>query len=362
MQILKLLFIFLFFSCFPTKEALSIPNISLPPGFKISVFAEVPDARSLTKGPDGVLFVGTRESKGSVYLVSYKKGEEKAQNVKEVAKNLNAPNGVAFRDGNLYVGEIEKILLFPQIMEKTVAPTALAIQLPNETHHGYRYLKFSPNGELIVAIGSPCNVCDKGGDFGKIFAVDIKSGKKRMIAQGIRNSVGFDFHPTTKELWFTDNGRDWLGDDSPPDELNRLEKEGSHFGFPHCHGKNLVDTEFGVPNGCKDFVPPARELGAHVASLGMVFYTGNNFPPEYKNQIFIAEHGSWNRKVPQGYRVTMVKLSGNEAVDYSVFAEGWLSKDFKKLGRPVDLLVLEDGSLIVSDDFAGLLYRITYSK
>lgn len=336
-------------------------SISLPQGFKISIFANVPGARSLAKGPDGSIFVGTRDSSGKVYLVNYQSGADNAKDVKVIAENLSSPNGVAFKDGNLYVGEIEKILIFENVLgdiKKKVAP----VTFPSEEHHGYKYLKFSPQGDLIVPVGAPCNICIPDDHHGKIFSVNLKTGSKKMIAQGVRNTVGFDFHPKTLELWFTDNGRDWLGEDIPPDELNRLGIEGAHFGFPHCHGKNLTDPRFKVKKGCSGFTPPAIELGAHVAPLGMAFYTGKSFPKEYQNQIFIAEHGSWNRKNPQGYRIMLVKLEGNQAVSYSTFAEGWLDKDGKRSGRPVDLLVIEDGSIIISDDFAGLLYRISYSN
>ena len=193
----------------------------------------------------------------------------------------------------------------------------------------------------------------------KSFALASDGSALEIFARGVRNTVGFDYHPATKELWFTDNGRDWLGDDKPPDELNRALGKGLHFGFPYCHGGTIPDPEYGTKRICSEFVPPAMTLGPHVAALGMRFYTGTMFPPQYRNQIFIAEHGSWNRTEPIGYRITLVRLTGNQAVKYEVFAEGWL-KGNKAWGRPVDVLVMPDGSLLVSDDRAGAIYRIIY--
>jgi len=341
-----------------------LSGINLPKGFSITKFADVPGARSLAKGPDGVIFVGTRGDH-RVFAVSYDFKNPKTGKVKVIAKNLTMPNGVAYRDNNLYVGEVSKILVYENIVKnwgQGVTPKVLPVTFPSDKHHGWKYIKFSPSGELVVPVGAPCNICKPGKEYARIFGVNIKTGQKRVLAEGVRNTVGFDFHPQTGDLWFTDNGRDWLGEDLPPDELNHLKKIGTHFGYPHCHGKNILDPEYKIPSGCKNFSPPALELGAHVASLGMHFYTGNNFPKEYKGNIFIAEHGSWNRKVPQGYRITRVRLNGEKTQGFTVFASGWLKKDNTRIGRPVDILEIEDGSLLISDDYAGVLYKISYTQ
>jgi glucose/arabinose dehydrogenase len=230
--------------------------------------------------------------------------------------------------------------------------------LPTDRAHGWRYLRFGPDGRLYVPIGAPCNVCEREG-YAVITRLDPAGTGREVFARGVRNTVGFDFHPTTGELWFTDNGRDWLGDDLPPDELNHAPRAGLHFGFPHCHGGFLLDPEYGVGHRCEDFVAPVQRLGPHVAALGMRFYTGSLFPAAYRGRIFIAEHGSWNRSEKIGYRVTTVTLDGNTAVDYAPFASGWLV-DGAVRGRPVDLLVMPDGALLVSDDHAGAVYRIGY--
>jgi glucose/arabinose dehydrogenase len=346
------------------REALPLSEIRLPPGFKISLFADdVPGARSMTLSPNGVLFVGTRKE-GKVYAVVDANQDGKAEALKTIAAGLNSPNGVAFRDGALYVAEINRVLRFDAIEDKLDNPPKPAVvteAYPAEGHHGWKFIAFGPDGKLYVPVGAPCNVCDPENPiFASITRIDPKGGAPEIVAKGVRNSVGFDWHPATRELWFTDNGRDWLGDDLPPDELNRVEKPGQHFGFPYCHGNGLVDTEFGAGKDCKTFTPPVQELGPHVASLGMRFYSGSAFPAEYRNQIFIAEHGSWNRSRKIGYRVSLVTLDGPRAVGYKTFAEGWLKAGGGVRGRPVDVLVRPDGSLLVSDDYAGAIYRITY--
>ena len=333
-------------------QKLPLEQIQLPPGFRIELYASVPNARSLAVGDKGTLFVGSR-SGGAVH------GVAPGGKVFQVAGGLSMPNGVAFRDGALYVAEVSRILKVANAETNPSKPELVYDKLPGDVHHGWKFIRFGPDGRLYVPIGSPCNVCERDG-YGLIGALDLKTGVFEVYSRGIRNSVGFDWHPQTRELWFTDNGRDWLGDDLPADELNRAARAGLHFGFPYCHQGDLPDPEFGRGRKCSDYEPPAQKLGPHVAALGMRFYTGAMFPAEYRNQIFIAEHGSWNRSKKTGYRVSVVKMEGGKVVSYQAFARGWLQGE-SAWGRPVDLEVLPDGSLALSDDSAGVIYRISYS-
>jgi len=338
-----------------------LDNIRLPPGFSISYYAaDVPNARSMVLGDKGTLFVGTRKA-GRVYALTDQDGDGRAEGFHLIARDLNMPNGVAFRDGALFVAESGRIIRFDDIEQNLdrVPSAVLVADLIAYRHHGWRYMGFGPDGWLYVSIGSPCNVCNKLG-YGNIIRMRPDGSGREVYARGIRNSVGFDWHPESDELWFTDNGRDWLGDDLPPDELNHAPRPGMHFGFPFCHGGDIPDPEFGEMRSCDKFTAPARKLGPHVASLGVRFYDGQAFPKAYQNQIFIAEHGSWNRSTPVGYRITLVSLEEGKAISYQPFAEGWLSSSGTVLGRPVDLLVMPDGSLLVSDDKAGAVYRISY--
>src|SRR6266581_5697126 len=230
---------------------------------------------------------------------------------------------------------------------------------PRETHHGWKFIRFGPDGRLYVPVGAPCNICEPDpARYALISRIRPDGSDYEVFARGVRNSVGFDWDPRTKELWFTDNGRDWLGEDLPSDELNHAPRGGMHFGYPYCHQGDTADLEFGK-RACSEFSPPAVKLGPHVAALGMRFYTGNQFPPEYRNNLFIAEHGSWNRSKRIGYRIERVVVEGGRVAKHQVFAEGWLQGD-SVLGRPVDLEVMPDGSLLVSDDHAGAIYRIAY--
>ena len=340
-------------------------EIKLPPGFSLSVYAtKVPGARSMTLGTKGTLFVGSR-GEGKVYAVIDRNGDYKADEVITIASGLNSPNGVAFRDGSLYVAEISRVLRYDNIEERLKnppSPVTVNASFPDKSHHGWKFIRFGPDGKLYVPVGAPCNVCDeKDPRFASIMRMEPDGNHLEIFARGVRNTVGFDWHPRTGELWFTDNGRDWLGDDLPPDELNRAPRAGLHFGFPFWHGREFPDPEFGRKRSREEFVLPEMELGPHVASLGMRFYTGAMFPENYREQIFIAEHGSWNRSDPLGYRITLVRLKENRAVSYETFAEGWL-QDGKAWGRPVDLQIMPDGSMLVSDDRAGAIYRISYRK
>jgi glucose/arabinose dehydrogenase len=346
--------------------SLPLQQIKLPPGFAISLYAGgVRGARSMTLSPKGILYVGSLA--GEVYALMDRNHEGKAAEVHTIASGLNMPNGVAWKDGALYVAEVSRVLRYDGIDERLAnppKPVVVTDAYPGDTHHGWKFIRFGPDGKLYIPEGMPCNVCEKDNPiYGTITRISPQAADKKIeiVERGIRNTVGFDWHPVTHELWFTDNGRDMLGDDIPPDELNHAPKAGMNFGFPYCDGARIPDPEFGRKHACSEFTPPARELGPHVASLGMRFYTGTMFPASYRNQIFIAEHGSWNRSSKVGYRVTLVRLEGNQAVSYQPFAEGWLQGQ-EAWGRPVDLQVMPDGALLVSDDKAGAVYRISYAK
>ncbi|MGB9595843.1 MAG: PQQ-dependent sugar dehydrogenase [Candidatus Poribacteria bacterium] len=359
------IFIVMIFLCFVSSVyGLSLESIKLPPGFEISIYAEgVLNARSMALSPNGTLFVGTRNA-GNVYAIIDKDKDYKADEIITIASGLRSPNGVAFKDGSLYVAEISRVLRYDNIeanLKNPPNPIVINDSFPTDEAHGWKFIRFGPDGMLYVPIGAPCNVCEREDKrYSTIMRMNPNGVGLEIFAYGIRNTVGFDWHPETKELWFTDNGRDWLGDDVPPDELNYAPKPNMHFGFPYFHGGDIPDPDFGKGRNQEDYTPPAIKLGPHVAALGMRFYTGTMFPSEYKNQIFIAEHGSWNRSIPIGYRVTLVRLNGDKAVSYEVFADGWL-QGRTVLGRPVDVQVMPDGSLLVSDDFANAIYRIRYS-
>jgi glucose/arabinose dehydrogenase len=346
-------------------KPLPLETIKLPPGFTITVYADnVPNARSLALSDSGVLFVGTR-NEGKIYAVIDQNRDYRADRIISIARGLKMPNGVAMKEGNLYVAEINRVSVFRDIeqhLEDLPEPEIINDRFPDDRHHGWKFIRFGPDGKLYVPVGAPCNVCERDEEqYAVIMRMDADGSDLEPYAFGVRNTVGFDWHPGSGTLWFTDNGRDWLGNDLPPDELNSAPKQGMHFGFPYCHGGDISDPEFGEKRACSEFVPPKMRLGPHVASLGMRFYTGDMFPEAYKKKIFIAEHGSWNRTDPIGYRITTVTVNGAAATDYSVFAEGWL-QDGKAWGRPVDVLVMPDGSLLVSDDRAGAIYRIAYTK
>jgi glucose/arabinose dehydrogenase len=343
---------------------LPLDRIKLPAGFGIGLYAgDVPGARSLALSPTGTLFVGTMRE-GVVYAVTGAKDPARADRVRIIARGLNMPNGVAVRDGALYIAEVHRVTRLDGIesrLDSPPAPVVVNDTFPTDRHHGWKFIRFGPDGLLYVPVGAPCNVCERQRrEYASITRMRPDGSGLEVFARGVRNSVGFDWHPATRELWFTDNGRDWLGDDRPPDELNRAPKTGMHFGFPYCHGKDISDPELGAKHPCSDFTPPEVELGPHVAALGLRFYTGTMFPPEYRNQIFIAEHGSWNRSVPIGARVTVVRRDPGGSLAYDVFAQGWQDARGRRWGRPVDVQVMPDGALLVSDDEAGAIYRITY--
>jgi glucose/arabinose dehydrogenase len=356
--------------------ALPLDQIKLPPGFSIALYATgVPNAREMVLGAKGTLFVGSRSAK-TVYAIVDRDHDQKADKVFTIATGLTDPNGVAFRDGALYVAEVSRITRYDDIeskLENPPAPVVVNKDLPTESHHGQKFIRFGPDGMLYVPVGGPCNVCERTDDprFATILRMKPDGTGTEIFASGVRNSVGFDWHPQTRELWFTDNGRDLLGDDIPPDELNHAPRKGMAFGFPYCHAGEVKDPEFGDKHACSEFEPPARKLDPHGAAIGMRFYTGQMFPAEYHDQIFIAEHGSWNRSVPIGYRVMVAKLDGSKVTSFTPFAEGWLqgggttrgnTTNGQTWGRPADVLVMPDGALLVSDDLAGVIYRISYKK
>lgn len=362
----------LFASCESRKTETSASSdsllsvIKLPPGFSISVFAEVTDARSLAISPSGIIYVGNRDE-DKVYAVQDTDGDFVADKKWILDSGLNMPNGVAFRDGDLYVAEVSRILKYENIetkLDNPGEPVVVYDKFPTETHHGWKYIAFGPDGKLYIPVGAPCNICESEDPiYAAIHRMNADGTGLELFASGVRNTVGFTWHPQTNELWFTDNGRDRLGDDTPPCELNTAPQQGMHFGYPYCHGGTVKDPEFGDKHACAEFEKPAVNFGAHVAPLGLKFYTGAMFPANYQNQIIVAEHGSWNRSKKSGYKVNLVKLNGNEVTGYETFASGWLNEETQEVsGRPVDVLQLPDGSLLLSDDHAGKIYRISYTN
>ena len=352
-------------SAHAADDELRLDEIELPAGFSIDVFASGIDlARSLAQGPAGTVFVGTgglRQS-DAVYAVVDEDGDGTADRQYEIASGLNRPNGVAFHGGDLYVAEIDRIVRLDGIENRLDAPPEPVVvtdDLPDRRHHGWKFIRFGPDGKLYVPVGAPCNICDEGDPFAAILRLE-DDGTHEVVARGVRNTVGFDWHPGSGHLWFTDNGRDMMGDDVPPDELNVLTRDGQHFGYPYCHGQDIPDPEFGDVKPCAELVPPALDLGPHVGAIGMRFYRGDAFPERYRGQIFIAEHGSWNRSRKIGYRVMAVHVDASgRATEYEPFATGWLQGE-ESWGRPVDVMERADGSLLVSDDMRGVIYRIVY--
>jgi hypothetical protein len=342
------------------SQPLPLEKIKLPKGFSIEVVARVENARGMALGDQGTLFVGSMRT-GKVYAVRF--ASATPVQVFTVASDLQLPAGVAFRDGALYVSAVDRIVRLDDIETRIAnppAPVVVTNRFPTETHHGWKFIAFGPDGKLYVPVGAPCNICEPDPDrYANIMRMNRDGSGLEVFARGVRNSVGFDWDPHNGELWFTDNGRDMLGDDVPPDELNHATKAGMHFGYPYCHAGTIADPEYGGKHPCREFTQPAQTLGPHVASLGMRFYTASQFPREYRNQVFIAEHGSWNRSSKIGYRITLVRIDNGKAVAYEPFATGWLQGE-QAWGRPADVLVARDGSLLVSDDTAGAIYRISY--
>ena len=347
---------------------LPIDKLKVPAGFKVEVWAEgIPEARSLARGEKGTVFVSNRLSK-NVYAVVDRGA---TREVKTILKGLNAPNGLAFSRGTLFVAERDKITRYDGIEGRLDNPgegkvVVEGLDPTQQPGHYWKYLAMGPDGKLYFNIGAPGNIVMPSYMQASIMRVDPGKGVLENVALGVRNSVGFDWNPRTKELWFTNHGRDWLGDDSPNDTLHRVTSKGVHFGYPFCHQGDTLDPEYGKNRSCSEFAPPALKLGAHIAPLGMKFYTGKMFPPEYRNNIFIAMHGSWNRNTKQGYNVMRVVVNDKGKVIKSApFLTGFLQDergDPPMWGRPVDVLVMRDGALLVSDDYNGVLYRVSYGK
>ncbi|MEP6739328.1 MAG: PQQ-dependent sugar dehydrogenase [Caldimonas sp.] len=351
--------------------AVQLDQLHAPPGFRIELLSDaVPNAREMALGRyadgKGVLYVGSREA-GKVYAVEF--GTGTASTVHTIASGLQMPSGVAWRDGKLYVGAVSKIVRFDAIDDHLAAPPAPVVvndRFPSETHHGWKFIAFGPDGKLYVPVGAPCNVCLPDERHGVIQRMNGDGSGLETVARGVRNSVGFDWNPADKTLWFTDNGRDMLGDDLPADELNHVTQPGQHFGFPFCHQGDSADPEFGKQRPCSEFQAPAAKLGAHVASIGMRFYSAAQFPPAYRGNAFIAEHGSWNRSKKSGYQVVRVAIDAQgKAAPPEPFVHGWLQVDASGResvwGRPADVLPLPDGTLLISDDLAGAIYRVRYA-
>lgn len=345
------------------------PNkyIQLPDGFSVEVYTDhIENPRGMALSPNGIVYAGSR-SAGNVYALVDINGDFQVDRKLKVASGLTMPVGVAWKDGDLYVSSVDKILRFKNIdhrLDNPPSPEVVTDHFPSDQAHGWKYIAFGPDDKLYVPVGAPCNVCEPDDEiYSTLTRIEPDGSDQEIVAHGVRNTVGFDWHPQTGELWFTDNGRDHLGDDIPPCELNRLSREGAHFGFPYLHGNEVWDPEYGDKGSSLDweFTPPVQELAPHTAPLGMLFYTGKMFPRKYRNQVFIAEHGSWNRSEKIGYRITLVTLDEDyNATSYQPFAEGWLRQDETVYGRPVDILQHFDGSLLVSDDYRNKIYRISY--
>lgn len=364
---MRFIFFLINFLLISISHAQSLPlhSLKLPPGFSIEIYASpVPSARQMAQGKNNIIYVGSRGA-GKVYALVPDAHSPHGTRVITVASDLNGPNGVAYHQDALYVAEIHRILRFDNIdqhLTQPPLPVVIVNNLPTYSHHGYRYIAFGPDQKLYIGIGVPCNVClNEDERLGTIMRMNADGSHAEIYAKGIRNSMGFDWHPVTQKLWFTDNGRDYLGDNLPPDKLNTAPQLGMDFGFPYYNGKDLPDPEFGKLKPQLAFTPPTYNLPAHVAALGMKFYTGNMFPANYHGQIFIAEHGSWNRNAKVGYQVLQVELNKNQVVAAKPFITGWLQGQ-QAWGRPVDVLVMKDGSLLISDDFADVIYRVKYGK
>lgn len=349
-----------------SKSILPIDRLNLPEGFKIEVFADSIDgARSMAIGNDGTLFVGTR-NENKVYAIQDRDKDFRADKVL-ILDSLEVPNGIAYKNGALFVAEVGRLLRYDDIenqLDSIPEPKVVYDDYPTEFHHGWKYIAFGPDDKLYVPVGAPCNICDStvaDQRFASITRMDIDGSNREIYAHGVRNTVGFTWHPENGDMWFTDNGRDMMGDDIPPCELNRISAAGQHFGYPFCHGGTIADPVFGEQKPCEEFIAPVQQLGAHVAPLAVKFYRGNMFPDKYKDYAFIAEHGSWNRTKKVGYRISLVKLDGNTAVGYETFIDGWLDEPSQeRFGRPVDMLILEDGSMLISDDYGDAIYRVSY--
>ncbi len=343
-------------------DRLPVNRLKLPPRFKIEVYASgVADARSLRVGDKGTVFAGT-SLLDRVYAIVSSGGRPE---VKILASGLYRPNGLAFKDGTLYIAELSQISKIERVednLDDPAPPIVIYDDLPKDEANGRRFIGIGPDNRLYVTIGLPCNNCVPPETHGHIRRINLDGSGAEVLAQGLRNSLGFDWHPVTRDLYFTDNGRDWLSEELPHDVLNRMAKPGQHFGAPYCYAGDVLDPEFGWGRSCSEFVSPIAKLGPHAAPLGMRFYTGTTFPAEYRNAILVARHGSWNKTVKTGGDVVAVKLNVDGSVrSIEPFLGGFIS-DNNYLGRPVDVAMMKDGSLLVSDDWNGAIYRVTYGN
>ncbi|MGZ8480003.1 MAG: PQQ-dependent sugar dehydrogenase [Candidatus Binatia bacterium] len=342
-------------------EKLQIGQLKMPRGFKLEVYISgIANARSLRIGDKGTVFVSNRQL-DKVYAVVERSGKREA---KVIASGLDRPNGLAFHNGTLYIGEGTKISKLERIednLDNPGKPVVIYSDLPNHQSHGWKFIAIGPDNKLYINVGAPCNICEPPAENAQIRRINLDGSGAEVFARGVRNSVGFDWHPITKDLYFNDNGRDWLSEDLPEDELNRVTKVGQHFGFPYCHQGNFTDREMGWGRSCDEFTPPVALMGPHSAALGLRFYTGTMFPREYRNALFIARHGSWNRTKKIGGDIVVAKLNVDGTVkSVQPFITGFLNNN-EYWGRPVDVHFMKDGSMLISDDFAGAIYRVTYS-
>lgn len=350
------------------NPGLPLSRLTLPTGYKIQIWAsDVQNARSLCRGSQGTIFVGTKDE-GNVYALKDANGDGVAEERYTLLTGLNMPNGVAFKNGDLYIAEVNRVLKLSNIesqLRNVPEPVVVYDQYPKETHHGWKYIAFGPDGQLYIPVGAPCNICEsKDPVFASITRLKADGSGYDVVQHGVRNTVGFDWHPVSGALWFTDNNRDMMGDDKPSCELNTATKEGQHFGYPYCHQGDLPDPDYGKKRPCNDFVGPAWKVGAHTAPLGCMFYTGTAFPMDMKNQLLVCEHGSWNRSKKVGYKVSLARLDAQgKVISYTPFIQGWLDQQKDEAwGRPVDFEQLPDGSVLISDDFANCIYRVTYTS
>ena len=342
----------------------NLAKVKLPPGFKIEVYAQgLPEARQMAWGDNGTLFVGSFNAT-NVYAVT--NGADGKRQVKTILKGLSMPTGLATKDGALYVIAVDKLLRYDNAeanLDHMPAPVVAYDDMPPYVAHGWKYLVTDKTGSMYIPFGPPFNVGIPPTSVSQVRRVDPKTGLAEIVALGVRNSVGGDIDPRSGDYWFTENARDWMSDDIPSDKLNHITKIGEHFGYPYCHQGDLPDPKFSRGHDCKEFTPPVVKLGAHVAPLGMKFYSGSMFPAEYQNNIFVAEHGSWNRHEYQGARIDRIVVDADgKNAHQEVFAEGWLTGKQDYSGRPTDILLAKDGSMLVADDWAGAIYRISYSK
>ncbi len=343
-------------------DKLPTSRLKLPKGFKVEVFISgVPNARSLRLGDKGTVFVSNRLL-DKVYAVVENGGKRE---LKVLAAGLDRPNGLAFHKGTLYIAEGTRVSKLENVegnLDNPPKPVVIYDKFPNHQSHGWKFMAVGPDNKLYINVGAPCNICLPPETNGQIARIDLDGGGLEAYARGVRNSVGFDFHPVTRQLYFTDNGRDWFSEDLPNDELNRVTKTGQHFGYPYCHQGNVPDDQLGWGRTCGEFEAPIALLGPHAGALGMRFYTGRMFPAAYRNAIFIARHGSWNKTAKIGGDIVVAKLNPDGSVkSWEPFMTGFL-QDNSYIGRPVDVEAMKDGSLLVSDDYAGAIYRISYDS